>query len=89
MAAISGPEYRHCFATHLLEADADLRTVQVLLGYADLTETAIYVHVSRRHVSAAASPLDSLALFSATKAVVARPGLEHLARIIKPGDGAR
>jgi hypothetical protein len=73
MATISGPEYRRCSATHLLEADADLRTIQVLLGYADLKEAAIYVHVSRRHVSAA-SPLDSLALFSATRAVVARLG---------------
>jgi site-specific recombinase XerD len=53
---------RHCFATHLVEGGADLRTVQLLLGHADLRETMIYIHLSKRHVGATASPLDSLAL---------------------------
>jgi site-specific recombinase XerD len=55
---------RHCFATHLVEAGADLRTVQLLLGHSDLRETMLYIHLSRRHVAATASPLDSLSLYA-------------------------
>jgi site-specific recombinase XerD len=53
---------RHCFATHLYEAGADLRTIQVLLGHEDLKETLVYVHLAIQRLNSTASPLDSLTL---------------------------
>jgi site-specific recombinase XerD len=44
----------------LLEAGADLRTIQLLLGHRDLEETTIYLPLSARQLSATVSPLDSL-----------------------------
>jgi site-specific recombinase XerD len=51
---------RHSYATHLLESGADLRTIQLLLGHANVRHTVLYLHLSQRHLQAVANPLDAL-----------------------------
>jgi len=50
---------RHCFATHLLEAGVDLRTIQMILGHRSLTSTSVYLHIAARPVKSG-SALDVL-----------------------------
>jgi len=61
---------RHCFATHLLEAGVDLRTIQILMGHSSIDSTVWYLHVTRKKLDATQNPLDLLDLSALSKAEV-------------------
>jgi integrase/recombinase XerD len=67
---VSAHTLRHSYATHLLEAGADIRTIQLLLGHAQVRHTVIYLHLSLGHLQAVANPLDALTI----------PGLDTVRR---------
>ena len=58
--AVTPHTLRHGFATHMLEAGSDLRTIQAVMGHVSLTTTQRYLHISTRYLREQPTPLDIL-----------------------------
>lgn len=80
---VTSHSFCHSFATHLLAAGYDIRTVQELLGYKDVRTTKIYTHVLNKGGRGVRSPADALALFPAG---YSGPDIPPIQRDILPTD---
>jgi len=59
---ITAHSFRHSFATHLLQRNTDIRTIQALQGHKDVSSTMIYTHILQQGGQGVLSPLDDLSL---------------------------